>query len=757
MLFLLIMVFMSLSGWADEQGYAIFDESTGTLTFKYGEKPKGDNVYDTDNTNYKWLNNPPKWDCLQLKKVFFESTYAKARPKSTALWFANAESLTEIVNLKYLDTSNVTDMSDMFYNCSSLSNVDVSHFNTGNVTSMYRLFYGCISLVSIDVSNFNTNNVTNLGSMFDRCSNLSTIDVSRFNTSNVTDMEGLFCGCSGLKSLDVSNFDTRNVTNMHMMFDGCSNLAILDVSNFKTSNVTDMYAMFAGCSNLISLDLSCFDTSKVSTMYWMFNKCMGLTSLDVSNFDTSNVTDMQSMFEGCSNLNTLDIGNFDTRKVITMQSMFYGCSGLSSIDVSSFDIISVTNVGYMFYGCSGLSSIDLFHFNTSNVVNMNNMFYGCSGITSLDLSNFNTYNVTNMRGMFRYCDNLTKIIVGNSWKTDNVTSSEEMFGSCYKLVGGKGTPFDKNYTDVTYARIDGGADSPGYFTNITKESQDITDSSTPVSGAKRIKTITRTDGKKTEAAELRYDDTGNIKEYVIDGKVRDTYSYTENTISISADGDSYDYTISDGRIVSRKTFLDGDYVNINYTFTYNSNAQLVSVVGKEKEGGSSEVDTTIENWEWNGDNLSSWTVLEWGDTETMSFTYSDMTAIPVMCALFGFTKERHLDDFFEILAIYPYLGCLPKNLFKVVTHKDAEGRNWDYNYLYEQNGDGDIEKVTITFKDNTYVYTFAWEDNESHSTINGITTIKDQNGGIYYNFKGQRVETPRKGLYILNGKKVIIK
>ena len=37
-LFLLILaVFLPLCVWAEEQGYAVFDSATGTLTFKYGE------------------------------------------------------------------------------------------------------------------------------------------------------------------------------------------------------------------------------------------------------------------------------------------------------------------------------------------------------------------------------------------------------------------------------------------------------------------------------------------------------------------------------------------------------------------------------------------------------------------------------------------------------------------------------------------------------------------------------------------------
>ena len=55
---------------------------------------------------------------------------------------------------------------------------------------------------------------------------------------------------------------------------------------------------------------------------------------------------------------------------------------------------------------------------------------------------------------------------------------------------------------------------------------------TPEFGGKRIKTITWTDGKDTEVGELKYDETGRIKEYLIDGKIINQYTYSDNTICL---------------------------------------------------------------------------------------------------------------------------------------------------------------------------------------------------------------------------------
>ena len=142
------------------------------------------------------------------------------------------------------DTSNVANMSGMFANCLSLTNLDLSGFDTGNVTDMSDMFYSCERLTALDVSGFDTGNVTGMSSMFAFCHNLTELDVSGFDTSNVTDMSWMFCFCENLTKLDVSGFDTSNVTDMSYMFSDCYNLTKLDVSGFDTSNVTDM----SGCS-----------------------------------------------------------------------------------------------------------------------------------------------------------------------------------------------------------------------------------------------------------------------------------------------------------------------------------------------------------------------------------------------------------------------------------------------------------------------------------------------------------------------------
>ena len=156
-------------------------------------------------------------------------------------------------SFKGSDTSNVTDMSNMFVNSLNLTSLDVSSFDTSNVTNMGNIFLNCWSLTSLDVSNFDTSKVTNMSSMFSNCSGLTSLDVSNFNTSNVTDMSCMFNRCGKLTSLDLRNFNISKVTDMSLMFSECSGLTLLDISGWNTSKVTDMSLMFNGCTSLTTI------------------------------------------------------------------------------------------------------------------------------------------------------------------------------------------------------------------------------------------------------------------------------------------------------------------------------------------------------------------------------------------------------------------------------------------------------------------------------------------------------------------------
>ncbi|MBO4430468.1 MAG: BspA family leucine-rich repeat surface protein [Bacteroidaceae bacterium] len=282
------------------EAYAVYEDGVFTFYCDVHRKERSGTTYDIpQEPSYPgWYENAKK-----VQRVIFDSSFAEARPKSTMGWFNGFKNTTQIDGLQYLNTSEVTSMYMMFYECSNLISLDLGNFNTENVTDMSDMFNYCSALKSLNVSNFDTKNVTNMSDMFHSCNNLVSIDISSFNTENVTNMTGMFCFCYALNSLNLSNFNTKKVTGMVSMFQGCKALTSLDLSHLNTDKVTTTSLMFSGCSSLTSLDLSSFNTESVWDMSEMFSDCYALHTIYCSsNWTTVKVSYSPSMFQGCSNL-----------------------------------------------------------------------------------------------------------------------------------------------------------------------------------------------------------------------------------------------------------------------------------------------------------------------------------------------------------------------------------------------------------------------------------------------------------------------
>ena len=115
--------------------------------------------------------------------------------------------ITDKVEFKNFDTSAVTSMGYMFYNCSGLKSLDLSNFNTSSVTRMDRMFSECRSITSLDVSNFDASAVTDISDMFLLCTSL----ISIIGTHTIEEVQaGTVKAMRGLK-ISISFSDSPNL------------------------------------------------------------------------------------------------------------------------------------------------------------------------------------------------------------------------------------------------------------------------------------------------------------------------------------------------------------------------------------------------------------------------------------------------------------------------------------------------------------------------------------------------------------------
>ena len=468
---------------------ADYESSNNTLTFK---KVTSNNIESLDLNHAVIVNKPTVGDMCRLlginstaiKSVVFDKSFKTYAPTSLKGFFAWLTNLETIKDLKYLNTEQVTDMSNMFYGCSALTSLDVTHFNTAKVTNMNYMFYGCSKLTSLDVTKFNTANVTNMSYMFESCSALSSLDLSNFNTAIVTDMSYMFYGCSALSSLDLSNFYTKEVGNMVCMFSGCSALKTIYASEkFVTSKVQSGEGMFAWCKNLKGTILE-YNNSKTDHTYANcgtngyftpvfeyaeFNEGTGTLTFrrGLSKPERAYALNLETSEPGwLTHIDEIkkvvfDASFADARPTSCCQWFWY-CTNLATIEgIENLNTENVTNMGVMFCRCQNLSSLDLINFNTGNVTNMYGMFSNCQNLSSLDLTSFNTANVTNMDYMFDGCSTLTTIYASEKFVTDQVNGGD-MFNECRSL---KDYSFSKR--DSKYANY-----KTGYFTKLVGKNGD---------------------------------------------------------------------------------------------------------------------------------------------------------------------------------------------------------------------------------------------------------------------------------------------
>ena len=305
------------------------DEQTRVKTYAYA-------LPEYDTTLTFTLRIPPcsdvtadgmAWEVTEAGELILGKTGKNStfNAKNGIPWADCAEFITSV---KVAGPVTCTNVRGMFQNLDNLKTVNVSGLQTGSAEDFGFMFSGCTALQEIKgLNTLNTASATNMCRMFFNCYSLTELDVSGFNTANVTRMDDMFYSCEKLTELDVSGFATGNVTDMSWMFQSCFELEKLDPSGFDTANVTGMTCMFQNCQNLTELDLSGFDTAKVVDMSRMFQNCSSLTELDVSSFQTTSVVNAQQMFGGCYALTELDLRSFDLNRLQSggADNMFQSC------------------------------------------------------------------------------------------------------------------------------------------------------------------------------------------------------------------------------------------------------------------------------------------------------------------------------------------------------------------------------------------------------------------------------------------------
>ena len=212
-----------------DEGYA--DGKSDVELIEISDTPKMTQVNSSNNLVY----TPSKYSADGFSKVSINVTniygegynegyddgkkeVVKINLKNEGVKLSNC-SFTEVPD--WADFSGITDMSNMFKECSNLT--VIPSIDTSLVTRMDMTFENCIGITTIP--QLDTNKVISMFHTFYKCTKLKSIP--QLNTSNVIDMSGLFRDCTNLTSIPKLN---------------ASNVTIIDnfLGSFSLSKLTDV-------------------------------------------------------------------------------------------------------------------------------------------------------------------------------------------------------------------------------------------------------------------------------------------------------------------------------------------------------------------------------------------------------------------------------------------------------------------------------------------------------------------------------------
>ncbi len=192
--------------WNSVKGVISTDDST-TMTFYCDADAHGGVVYARQAPS-----GFPSWSNLStVKRIVLDRSMQSYVPQGDGFqyFFYGLSSVTNIEGLSNLRTRNGKKFHNMFYNCRSLTELDLSRLRTTNATHFGEMFMGCSSLRVLDISRFSSPAGVSCGSMFRGCSSLVTIYANRdFRLGNGGSTDYMFNSCVNL----VGGCGTKAVT-----------------------------------------------------------------------------------------------------------------------------------------------------------------------------------------------------------------------------------------------------------------------------------------------------------------------------------------------------------------------------------------------------------------------------------------------------------------------------------------------------------------------------------------------------------------
>ena len=570
--------------------------------------------------------------------------------------------------------------------------------------------------------------------------------IPKGNVAEVTRNPNKYSGTVVIPETVMYNDVTYSVTSIGEYAFSGSRLTSITIPNSVTS-----IGYCAFCSSIILTSIT-IPNSVTSVGNGAFEDCSSLTSVTIPNSVTSIG---ENVFNSCISLKSISIPNSVTS--IGSQA-FSDCRSLTSITIPN----SVTSIGgYAFRNCSGLTSITIPNSVTSIV---NYTFYACSNLTSITIPN----SVTSIGiQAFYNCSSLTCITIPNSvtsiWSKafQNCPQLTDVYCYAETVPGTDATAFDGSYINYVTLHVPESAienykaTAPwsGFqkFVSIESGGQlfDMTIKVNNAFGKVTYGTTDITDGQQTfnvkEGSNVVLTLTPaagfKVSKVMVNG-VDKTADVANGQLTLSNITANMTVTVTFGSAADYATVTIGSQGVV--TFSPVSDVDFTSVSGlKAYIGSGFNRKTGVLTMTRVYDVPAGEGLLLKGASGTYQIPYKQSYSI-YSNLLKGVSSETNLSATTGGYVNYVLgSGSSGTGFYRVPAAGTTLAAGHAYLQIPAETAAGS-RALTISF------------DDEDEATA--ISDVERQNGeSAVYDLQGRRVEQPRSGLYIRNGKKVIIK
>lgn len=323
---------------------------------------------------------------------------------------------------------------------------------------------------------------TSMGEWFADCENCLTIDVTKLNVERVRTFWATFAACASVETLDLSTWNVpADVETTNYMFFEMRDVVTIyandsweaiadDTSRPNNTTFASSPKLTGGQGTTFASKPSLFNSYQYARIDGSSGKPGYFT--EKTPFELGSPDSDGSAFAVYhSATKSLKFYKRDTLPASTQTEIVYpideeNCAYGNGAPWGSNSIVTVTVVdegiqpasldGWFMFPAT---SFDVMKLDVHKVTSANAAFAG-SNASVLDLSTWNVANLAEAEQMFAGAYSLTTVYANESW---NGVAGPMTFFEAPSIVGGQGSKPSQYGYSGTYARIDGGADNPGYF------------------------------------------------------------------------------------------------------------------------------------------------------------------------------------------------------------------------------------------------------------------------------------------------------